>query len=71
MLNENEDDPRHMPIDLLPRIIEATGDLRPIHWLNARFIPDEPARQRALTARLETLIPEVANALAALKKVSR
>jgi hypothetical protein len=71
MLNENEDDPRHLPVDLLPRIIEATGDLRPIHWLNAKFVPDEATRQRASIARLESLIPEVTNALAALKRPTR
>lgn len=71
MLNENEDDPRHMPVDLLPRIIEATGDLRPIHWLNAKFIPDDATRQRALTARLESLMSEVASTVSAIKKSPR
>lgn len=68
MLNENEDDPRHLPIDLLPKIIEATGDYRPIYWLVAKFLPDDEWRQRAAVTQLEALMPQVALALAALGK---
>lgn len=68
MLNENEDDPRHLPLDLLPKIIEATGDLRPIHWLNAKFLLDESTRQRAVVSELASLLPHITSALAALQK---
>ena len=71
MLNENEDDPRHLPADLVPKIIEATADLRPIHWLIARFIPDETARQRAAVAQLESVLPQITAALATLQKSKR
>lgn len=60
MLNENEDDPRHLPLDLLPKIIEATGDLRPLQWLAARFLPDDSTRRDAALARLEQLLPLIA-----------
>lgn len=71
MLNENEDDPRHLPVDLLPKIVEATQDMRPIHWLVAKFLPSEEARARAAIALLENLAPQVAAALATLQKTKR
>lgn len=67
MLNENEDDPRHLPVDLLPKIIEATGDLRPIHWLNAKFLLDEASKQRAVVSELATMIPHLTSMLASLQ----
>lgn len=68
MLNENEGDPRHLPADLVPLIIEATNDLRPIHWLVAKFLPNDAMRQRAAVTNLESMIPQIQLALAALKK---
>lgn len=65
------DESRALPVDLVPLIVEATGDLRPIHWLVARFLPDEATRHRAAVLRLETLLPEVNAALAALRKASK
>jgi len=67
MLNENEDDPRHLPADLVPKIIEATNDLRPIHWLVAKFLPDDATRQRAAVTQLESLLPQITSALATIK----
>ena len=68
MLNFNEDDPRHLPADLVPKIIEATGDYRPIHWLVAKFLPDERWRQRAAVTQLESIMPQLTAALSALGK---
>jgi len=68
MLNENEEDPRHLPADLVVKIIEATGDLRPIYWLIAKFLPDESTRQRAAVAQLEALLPQINAVLATLQK---
>lgn len=67
MLNENEDDPRHLPLDFLPIIIQATGDLRPLHWLAAKFLPDDNMRRDAALARLEQLLPMLAADMATLK----
>lgn len=64
MLNENEDDPRHLPLDFLPRIIEATGDLRPLQWLASKFLPDDEMRREAAFSRLEQLLPIIAADLA-------
>jgi len=68
MLNENEADPRHLPLDLLPQIISATGDLRPIHWLNAKFLLDEATKQRAIVGELASLLPQLTSMLNSLQK---
>jgi hypothetical protein len=71
MLNENEGDPRHLPVDLLPLIVEVTQDMRPVHWLVAKFLPSEEARTRAAVAQLENLAPQIVAALAVIQKSSK
>lgn len=66
MLNENDDDPRHFPLDYLSLVIKCTGDVRPIYWLVATFIPDSDTRRDAAVASLEALIPQI---LATLEQV--
>ena len=68
MLNLNEDDPRHLPADLVPKIIEATQDFRPIHWLVAQYLPDAEWRHRAAVTQLEALLPQLAAVTAQLHK---
>lgn len=67
MLNENEDDPRHLPLDFLPKIIEETGDLRPLQWLAAKFLPDDKTRRDAAVAGIESLLPHLCALLASAK----
>jgi hypothetical protein len=67
MLNENEDDPRHLPLDFLPLIVEATGDIRPLQWLAARFVPDDDMRREAALSRIEQLLPGLVADVATLK----
>lgn len=67
MLNENEDDPRHLPLDFLPLIIEATGDIRPLQWLAAKFLPDDNMRRDAAISRIEQLLPVLVADMATLK----
>jgi hypothetical protein len=68
MLNENEDDPRHLPLDFLPSIIDATGDIRPLQWLAAKFLPDDAMRREAALSRIEQLLPQLMSDVATLKK---
>lgn len=68
MLNENEDDPRHLPLDFLPSIVEATGDIRPLEWLAAKFLPDDGMRREAALSRIEQLLPQLVADMATLKK---
>lgn len=67
MLNENEDDPRHLPLDFLPLIIEETSDLRPLQWLAAKFLPDDKTRRDAAVAGIEVLLPQIAALLNSAK----
>lgn len=67
MLNENEDDPRHLPIDFLTKIIEVTGDIRPLHWLGAKFIPDEDMRRDMALTRIEQILPSLVADIATIK----
>jgi hypothetical protein len=71
MLNENEDDPRHLPIDFLTKIIETTGDIRPLQWLAAKFIPDEDTRREMALTRIEQILPGLVADLAAIKSKRR
>jgi hypothetical protein len=71
MLNDNEDDPRHFPLDFLPLVIEATGDLRPLQWLAAKFLPDDGMRRDASIARIEQVLPQLAADVATLKAGAR
>lgn len=64
MLNENEDDPRHLPIDFLTKIIEVTGDIRPLHWLAAKFVPDEDTRRDVALSQLEKILPMLPSLMA-------
>lgn len=68
MLNENEDDPRHFPLDYLFDVLKCTGDLRPIHWLVATFIPDQETRRDVAVAGIEALLPQL---VAMLKDAKR
>lgn len=63
-----KNDPRHLRADLVPLIIEATQDYRPIHWLVAKFIPDDGFRQRAAVTQLESILPQITQALATLQR---
>src|SRR5688572_15160465 len=42
----NPNDPVHFPMHLLPRLMESTGDLSPIHWLIEKFCEDSDSKQR-------------------------
>lgn len=71
MLNENEDDPRHLPIDFLTKIIETTGDIRPLQWLAVKFIPDEETRRDMALTRIEQILPSLVADIASIKKAKR
>lgn len=58
-------------MDLLPQIIQVTGDLRPIHWLNTKFLLDEATRQRAVVGELASMLPKLTSMLASLQKADK
>lgn len=54
---------RHFPIEKLPDLIKATGDKRPIYWLIEKFIEDDEHRQRRAIHTIESLLPQIEQAL--------
>jgi hypothetical protein len=59
MLNRNPDDLRHLPAYLVPKIIHATGDKRPVYWLMESFLEDPDAKRKRAIDDLERLIPTI------------
>lgn len=64
-LHPTDGDPRSLDVDLMVRIVEVTGDLRPLHWLVARFVPSEQDRRQAAVDELTNMMPRLAELLAA------
>lgn len=64
-LSPSDGDPRSCDVDLMVRIMEATGDVRPLHWLVARFVPSEADRRSAAVDELTAILPRLAELLAA------
>ena len=56
-LADNPNDPVHFPTKKLAELIEATGDMRPVLWLAARFLPDEETKRRHAIAQIAALAP--------------
>lgn len=63
-LNPSEGDNRSCDVDLMARIIAATEDHTPIHWLMARFLRDAETRKQAAVDQLAQLLPQIATLLA-------
>lgn len=59
-LNHSKDDPqRNLDIDDVVRIVEATGDFRPILWLVEKFLPSDEQKRRATVEHLARLIDQI------------
>lgn len=55
-LADNPNDPVHFPLDRLPELLAATGDLRPVYWQIERFMENPQARRdRVLSEAQEVL----------------
>lgn len=52
----------------LPKLIETTGDHRPIYWLVERFMENDATKQKRVVDRLSKILPEVHNLLAQIQK---
>lgn len=63
-LSPSEGDPRSLDVNLLVGIMASTGDLTPLHWLNARFLSDETSRRAHALDQMQRLLPEIASLLA-------
>ncbi len=67
-LADNPDDNLHFPVELLPELICATGDLSPIFWLCNSFLAGEDENEKAVLAKkLDRLLPDLERFVAILK----
>jgi len=59
MLNRDQDDPRKLDVEIGCRIIESTGDTRPIQWQIEKYLHN-PEQQRAMAAaQLAQILPAI------------
>lgn len=58
----------NFPLDLLPDLIAATGDKRPIYWLVEKFLEDTDARRDRALQALERLMPEITSLVSTLRE---
>ncbi|MFB6311532.1 MAG: hypothetical protein ABEH64_10185 [Salinirussus sp.] len=65
MMSDNEDGERkrNFPVERLPELVQATGDKRPVYWLIEAFLEDEETRQKRALSTIESLLPELQQAL--------
>jgi hypothetical protein len=48
-----------LSIEDLPRIMRATGDIRPLHWLVESFIEDDDSKQKRVVDQIAKLLPQI------------
>lgn len=67
-LNPNEGDTQRFNVDDLEGYLQSTGDVSAvIEYLAAKYMDSEPARKARVISKVEALLPDLVNALAALK----
>ncbi len=55
---------RKLDVDVLEAYMEKTGDLMPLHYLCAKFLPKPEAARVAATARIVSLAQQLADEMA-------
>lgn len=63
-LSDNPNDPVHFPLHLLPDLIKATGDKRPVYWLVESFLEEPTAKRERAIEQLAMMMPAIQNLLA-------
>lgn len=58
-LADNPNDPVNFPLHMLPALVRATGDKRPIYWLVETFLEDEDVKRQRALAQLSDLMPQL------------
>ena len=58
-LNDNPNDNVHFPLEMLPALIVATGDKRPVFWLVEKFLEDADTKRKRATAQIADLLPHL------------
>lgn len=62
-LAPTDGDPRSLDVNLFDAILTSTGDLTPLHWLNAKYLADAEAKKRAAFETLGRVLPELTRLL--------
>lgn len=59
-----------LPLNLedLPKIIKATGDLRPVYWLVELFLEDDTSKQKRAVDSLSRMLPQIHSLLAQIQR---
>ena len=58
-LADNPNDNVHFPLELLPALITATGDKRPVYWLVETFLEDATTKRERAIAQLSDVLPQI------------
>lgn len=58
-LADNPNDTVNFPLHMLPALIEATGDKRPVYWLVEKFLEDPETKRNRASAQLAELLPQM------------
>ena len=58
-LGDNPNDPVNFPLHMLPDLIRATGDKRPVYWLVESFLEDPAAKRHRAMAQIADLLPQL------------
>lgn len=58
-LGDNQHDPVHFPLHMLPDLIRATGDKRPVYWLIETFLEDQDTKRHRAVAQLADMLPQL------------
>ena len=68
-LADNPNDPVNFPLHLLPALIRATGDKRPVYWLVEAFLEDEDTKRTRAVAQLADMLPQLQSLLKSATRV--
>ncbi len=58
-LADNPSDPVNFPLHLLPALIRATNDKRPVYWLIETFLEDDDTKRTRAVAQLSDMLPQL------------
>ena len=66
-LTDNPNDLVHFPNDLFDKLIEATGDKRPLYWLIEKFMEDPVAKKQRVIEEASGLVKRLGSLLDAIE----
>lgn len=58
-LSDNPNDPVNFPLHLLPALIDATKDKRPVYWLVEKFLEDADTKRKRAASQIAELLPQL------------